>query len=147
MLIFLFSLLFFFSLLQRSFDRFKQVKSLMKQLFEALAAVHRAGWVHRDVKMTNILLTESGTLKLVDFGQARPIAQQQEGKAEEPEEEAAVQGFGTDSERPPTPGVIHMYKHSCLPTLDRNSDAIPLSFHVYFIYVRHMNKQITRFIN
>lgn len=90
----------------------------MKQLFEALAAVHRAGWVHRDVKMTNILLSESGTLKLVDFGQARPIAQQQERqrsegdhcqeeKKEEREEEAAMQGFGTDSERPPTPGVMH----------------------------------------
>jgi hypothetical protein len=41
------------------------------QVFDALAHAHRAGVVHRDLKPTNLMLTESGLVKIMDFGLAR----------------------------------------------------------------------------
>lgn len=41
---------------------------LMRQAAGALAALHRQGWVHRDVKPANLLLRQGGSLALGDFG-------------------------------------------------------------------------------
>ncbi|MCK6440715.1 MAG: protein kinase, partial [Planctomycetes bacterium] len=44
-----------------------------ENLASALAAIHRAGYVHRDVKPENVIITEKGQAILTDFGVASEI--------------------------------------------------------------------------
>lgn len=46
-------------------------KHLARQLFEGLDYLHRRGVLHRDIKAANILISNTGQLKLADFGLAR----------------------------------------------------------------------------
>ncbi|XP_053309239.1 cyclin-dependent kinase 12 [Spea bombifrons] len=47
------------------------IKSFMKQLMEGLEYCHKKNFLHRDIKCSNILLNNSGQIKLADFGLAR----------------------------------------------------------------------------
>ena len=53
-------------------------KHLAKQLFEGLDYLHRRGVLHRDIKAANILVSNTGQLKLADFGLARFFAKRRQ---------------------------------------------------------------------
>lgn len=50
-----------------------QIKSVFKQLLEALNYMHECKYVHRDIKSSNILIDHNFRVKLADFGLARCI--------------------------------------------------------------------------
>jgi hypothetical protein len=50
---------------------FSQILDIAIQIVHALAAAHDQGIVHRDLKPENIMRTDSGCIKIMDFGLAR----------------------------------------------------------------------------
>lgn len=62
---------------QISADR-RSVQNRLRKLIEsaamALGHMHEKGWVHKDIKPENILISKSSEVKIIDFGLAVPVA-------------------------------------------------------------------------
>jgi eukaryotic-like serine/threonine-protein kinase len=56
---------------------FERAAYLIAQVLDALGHAHRVGIVHRDMKPANLILSESGVVKVMDFGIARMVDTEQ----------------------------------------------------------------------
>lgn len=58
-------------ILQRGKLSWDEAQPIYAQVVEGLAAAHRVGVIHRDLRPSNILIGADGIVKLADFGIAR----------------------------------------------------------------------------
>ena len=51
---------------------FQQAWKMLRPVAEALEKIHKTGIIHRDLNPGNLMMEENGTIKIIDFGSARP---------------------------------------------------------------------------
>jgi len=61
--------------------RLEDALDISKQVAEALEAAHEKGIIHRDLKPANVIIRPDGSVKVLDFGLAKAMAEEPSGSA------------------------------------------------------------------
>ena len=95
----------------------EQAFELICQICEALHSAHKQGVIHRDIKPENVLLTRDGTVKLADFGLARPLNEEDAGGLT-----VTNMVMGT---------LAYMSPEQCIGQVDQRTDIFALGIMLY----------------
>ena len=54
---------------------FNKLLDMLRPVMKDLDSVHKAGFIHRDISLSNLMVDKSGSVKLLDFGTAREVSE------------------------------------------------------------------------
>ena len=96
---------------------------IARQTAEGLAAIHEAGWIHGDVKPSNVMVDWSGHATLIDLGFAQPLGELADADGDE------VQG---------TPAYLAPERLVSTCRADQRSDLYSLGVTLFELLVGHL---------
>lgn len=88
--------------------------ALVRPLLRGLTALHAAGWVHRDVKPENVLISDRGTALLADLGLAAPCQPAAAPADTDADAEASLGRTRAGEPRPSSGGSSDQVLTSCV---------------------------------
>lgn len=61
-------------------NRYEFVKTIMSNVLNGVKALHEAGYIHRDIDPSNVMITHSRQIKLIDYGISKNLFEAASGK-------------------------------------------------------------------